>query len=245
MEGKILYEINAKSDGGWEICRPLSWRLEDFRRDRLNKIEQGEALVKLEDGPKVVLHLIPQGTLEAAVDLDLKQFANSPTELFPLGSGGFNHRFNALGLLTESSSRKDGYSSAYLQLFRDGIVETVSSGFFTSNNSGISLASLFFEQEVLKAITRYVSIAKKLNISGPHWAAISLLGVKGCLMAIDPSRHWFSTGSPIADDRLLIPYARIENEEISKTMRPIFDFVWQAAGWPGSHNYDAEGNRTS
>lgn len=53
-----------------------------------------------------------------------------------------------------------------------------------------------------------------------------------------------SFGSPIDRDVLLVPEVVVEDFNVAsdQVMKPIFDAVWNAAGWPGSHNYDNAGN---
>lgn len=47
-------------------------------------------------------------------------------------------------------------------------------------------------------------------------------------------------------DHLIIPETIIydNDNEPGKALRPIFDALWQATGFPGSENYDADGNWT-
>jgi hypothetical protein len=63
-------------------------------------------------------------------------------------------------------------------------------------------------------------------------------------MVADSSRHWFNVGHPIDRDVLEAPLIPIEHADAATTLRPSFDFTWQAAGWPGSQYYDNNGQRT-
>ncbi len=243
MDDKVLYEVNAKPDGSWEICRPLSWRLANFRSERVRKIEKDETPVPLDTGPKVVLHLIPHASLNEAVEIDVKQLYNVVSDLMPLACSGCSHRFNADGFLTETSSR-EGKHSGYLQVFRNGSFETVSTELFTTQGEQGYLASLLFEREVINVVSRLVRLTGTLGIPGTCSIAVSLLGARGVLMTVDPYRNRFKQGYPIDRDALIVPWAAIGDTDVSAALRTSFDFVWQAAGWPGSQYYDADGNRT-
>ncbi len=55
-----------------------------------------------------------------------------------------------------------------------------------------------------------------------------------------------SFNDPMDRDRLLLPEVLLEDYrvDLSGALKPAFDSVWMAAGWPRSANYDAEGRRT-
>jgi hypothetical protein len=73
---------------------------------------------------------------------------------------------------------------------------------------------------------------------------LSLIGISGYTMHRN-SRflHW-DGGHPIDRDALIIPEIMIEDFDCNpgKVMKPAFDAIWNAAGWPRSINYDKEGN---
>ena len=52
------------------------------------------------------------------------------------------------------------------------------------------------------------------------------------------------SGAPIDRDLLLVPelVAEAYDLDIGRTLRPIFDTIWSAAGYSGSLNYDPDGN---
>ncbi|MEM7557457.1 MAG: hypothetical protein AAF378_25920 [Cyanobacteria bacterium P01_A01_bin.84] len=54
----------------------------------------------------------------------------------------------------------------------------------------------------------------------------------------------FAHGHTIDRNNLLMPEVMVENFnfEPSKVLKPIFDAVWNACGYPGSRNYDDSGN---
>jgi hypothetical protein len=72
---------------------------------------------------------------------------------------------------------------------------------------------------------------------------LSLLGVKGYTMAVDPIRFFGLEPHAIERDALLVPEVMIERFEVNpaEVMRSIFDAVWNATGYPRSMNYDDGG----
>ena len=88
------------------------------------------------------------------------------------------------------------------------------------------------------------SIQKKLGVEPPFFIMLSLLDVKGYRMSIPAmSMRFPQDNRPINRNNLLIPEVMIENfdAEPSKVMKPIFDAVWNACGYPRSKNYDDSG----
>jgi len=101
-----------------------------------------------------------------------------------------------------------------------------------------------YEKELLAALPIYLSTQKRLDIAPPLFVMLSLLGVSGYIM--DVSRRLNLSGEhiyPVDRDALVLPEIVIESFEVdaAEVMRPIFDSVWNAAGWPRSLNYDESG----
>jgi hypothetical protein len=86
-------------------------------------------------------------------------------------------------------------------------------------------------------------IQKQLAVEPPLFIMLSLLGVKGYTMAVDPIRFLGHDLHPVDRDTLLVPEVMIDRFDISPAefMRPIFDAVWNATGFPRSMNYGESG----
>jgi hypothetical protein len=69
---------------------------------------------------------------------------------------------------------------------------------------------------------------------------VSFLGVKGYWIKPD---NFGAEGHPIDRDVLLLPEVLLDSYEVdfAAVMRPVFDAVWNAAGWQYSVNYDDDG----
>jgi hypothetical protein len=101
------------------------------------------------------------------------------------------------------------------------------------------------EQEMVNALQRFVSIQKKLGIEPPLLIMLTLLGVSGYTIPANPLRfplHYLKP-HPVDRNTLLIPEIVIDNFDFDapQVMRPIFDAIWNAAGWPRSMGYDDKG----
>ena len=103
-----------------------------------------------------------------------------------------------------------------------------------------------YEPNLISAIKNYLNILNSLNVETPLFIFISLIGVKGYIMAtrglqLDIDKHI------IDRDILLPPETLIENydDEIEKSMKNCFDSIWNACGYSSSQSYDRDGNWNS
>ncbi len=157
-------------------------------------------------------------------------------------------RYNFDGLVSFSHPSSGGTCDSYVQLFRNGTIESVNANPVDSNPKHIGIPSLTFEQELLEAFSKYLSIQKILGVEPPFLVMLSMLRVRSCRMAVPRQPPYELLGSyahPIDRDDLLIPEVIVTNFSCdpAEIMKEPFDAVWNAAGWPGSMNYDATGKR--
>jgi hypothetical protein len=228
---------------------PIRERISAFRSDRVGKILAGKTPVPLELGPKLVLHLFPVRAFSKQVALDLKSAQKDGNSLEPMGRprtyGPLCFNFDGLFSTGGLESQKP-YS--YIQLFRNGVMEAV--------YARISRDKLVFgldcERQVVKAPgTSYMQFQKHLGLGPPLFITITMLSIRGFIIMPcgpnDPIEFHNWLGMPIApvdQDALLAPEVLVEHEDadIGRLVRPAFDSIWQASGWPGSQGYDEAGN---
>jgi len=74
---------------------------------------------------------------------------------------------------------------------------------------------------------------------------LTLSGFVGYSMAARVNRYT-SEPAPLDRDVLIVPDVLIEDFDstIASKVRPVFDMVWNSAGWSESQNYDEQGNWT-
>lgn len=84
---------------------------------------------------------------------------------------------------------------------------------------------------------------EKLGVEPPLFIMLSLIGVRGYVMAVNHRLYLYDREHPIDRDVLVIPEIILDSYEFDATrvMKPLFDPVWNAAGWPRSMNYDEKG----
>lgn len=228
----------------------LSERLRNHRIDRVNKIVSGNTPVPLDGDSFLVLHLLPVIGARSDSKLstqDLHAVRNS-SELKPLASRGWGGTFNFEGIIVKSSAGSGKYDS-YVQLSRNGFIEAVNSQVIRPRQTRIAskethklLPSVYWEKEVIDSLGSYLKALTLLQISPPFYLSLSLLNVKGYYMGVDNDYGSFEA-RPIPDDHLLTDEILVESTQQlpAAILRPLFDQVWNACGYPQSRNYKSDG----
>jgi hypothetical protein len=98
-----------------------------------------------------------------------------------------------------------------------------------------------YEREIIIAFHRYLTSLKELGVSVPFFIHTAMLNVNGYIMGIDPM---LSGGRIFQDEDIRPPLHRISNDryfatkqEVAKTLRPMFDYIWREFGYDRSVNY--------
>jgi hypothetical protein len=74
---------------------------------------------------------------------------------------------------------------------------------------------------------------------------LTLVGTQGFILGLD---NWYRFDQvPIDKDVLLLPERLLDqlNEDGANSLKPMFDMIWNAAGWPRCMNYNEKGERVN
>jgi schlafen family protein len=238
----------------FELSGTLMERIRDFRADRLSKIAADEVPTPLgETMAKIVFHLVPFGAFEplARYDLSPLAFPDNRVLIEPLTLGMNDlqtlnycrYRYNFDGLVSYMQWPKELPAPTYLQIFRNGIVEAVDTSILNMDGFPKNIPSGDFEQILCYALSVYLRTQKTLGVDLPVFAMVSLLGVKDYRMVYVAQWPHGQQDYPIDRPDLVIPEVMIDRFDCdpAEMMKPIFDTVWNAAGWKESMHYDAAG----
>ena len=150
--------------------------------------------------------------------------------------------YNFDGIL-KYSGYQEGKTYSYVQLYRNGIIEAVNGSLLAPWRGGELRIRTDYEQELINSFKEYLNILTELTVELPIFIFLTLLGVKGYSMAV--SRESFSIDETHAIDRdvLVLPEAIIESYDVSaeKVLKPSFDSIWNACGFPRDPYYNDEG----
>lgn len=233
-----IAEIRASFLGSETIAK----KLREFRAERINRVLSGEMPLRIKGEPILICHVVPLNEFESPAGLDLRRVTGQVQKLVPVGHTMFNAtRVNFDGFLVDCRSSDKGvpFVSAYTQLYRNHVIEAVSS---ISLYDGSFLPGRYLETNLVSALTRYCGFLHAQGIEPPLVIFIGLLRVKDHRIA--SSQHGFiDGGEPIDRNTLILPEVLVEDFEIDlpQAMKPAFDSMWNASGSPGSPSYDSSG----
>lgn len=224
-------------------AKQLPQRLDELRRVRVSQILADETPIELLPGtPVFLLHAIPVSAFadDAGVDVTRMSARHS---MRAVGYDTSSGRLNADGFVYRGGEGSD-YSRCYAQVFRDGVIEVVSTvkGITDRGESGGPLLpSQWQEEEYIKTALDVMTVLEQLEVRPPVYFGVSLLRVRGVAMAT-PQRFW-DHGAMIDKDHLLTPFVTSETlqEDPATLLKPAFDALWQASGIAASPYYDDQG----
>lgn len=213
--------------------------IRQFRRDRIDLIESGKSLIKLDDigngkkTPKLILHLVPEKAFDPSMIFGLSGLYRDPNGLKPVYSSVATSLYNSEGFAVCGYSllRLRGTVGSYVQIFHNGIIEAVDLRFL---NEGYILGEPF-KKHLIISLPKYLKTQEQIGVEPPIFFMLSMLNFKDFNTDFDVplNRHI------IEQDCLLLPelkISEIENIEsdIQTKIKPVFDIVWNAAGQPDS-----------
>ena len=228
------------------LTETIEERIRNFRTDRVGKIIAGETPIPLAKDPKVVLHIIPIAAFgPSRTLLDVSSLKRDSMAILPLiqRSGGLFQRYNLDGYLIHDELA--GKSSTYVQIFRNGIIESVETKFMGISERTFSGEVLDFE--VYRAVNAYLNFEEKIGIEPPYLIMLSLLGVSDSKLINSSGNPRLNVNKTIDRDVLWVPEGMVDDLEgnLDRVMKPILDAVWNAAGYERSWSFDKDGNWTN
>ncbi len=211
-----------------------------LRDDRLSKMDSAELPVTLFDAPRAILHLVPASALEAGSHVTIQALPAAAPQQGPLGEEVENV-FNFEGFVQRVAG-EDGTSLSYVQLFRSGLVEIVHANLLTSDDDESVIDTARLERTLLGAARQWTGLQKELGACAPVFVMLSLqrtrdLSLDGDEKAARGAAH------PIDRDELIVPEAVLLSfdDDLAKAVKPLFDALWNAAGYAQSKNFSRDG----
>ena len=238
-----------------------SQSLRNFRLQRVSDLVSGQSPVALPESGIIVLHSIP---MAAAGDLsnpiyDLANLtATEVCSLRTISGQVMDCRPNFDGIVGVGSPDP---TEDYVQVFRSGAVEIADASILEEQQvtpryirAGQMpqplphtkwIRHIAFEEGVIQALQTTVQFQTQIGVEPPLLVSLSLVKVSGYRIYLE-NVFRPNLGHQIDRDVLLFPEILIETlpqVDLPALLKPTFDMVWNAAGYPRSLNYDAQGNR--
>jgi len=233
------------------LAQAASERVTEYRSQRLIEIQEGRAGARFEPGAVTVLHLMPLSMFDPGSGVDVSRIERGAGGLMPLASSGLNYRYNFDGFVAYTSSG-NGPVDSYVQVFRNGAIEAATMRFtsWSENTMGGgrglgTVSTEYLEREVSRGVSRYLRALDGFGIQGPVLIGLSLLGAQGYVILRGNSS--FIPGQEIDRERLVMPLVLTEKlglevPQAARVLRPSFDAIWNAGGYPGSQSFNEAGD---
>jgi len=232
--GKYPLDV-SEVRSAFALSETIAERIRLFRTERLGKIIASETPSQITGTAKTVIHIIPIGAFGTTEKFDLsilgRYSENIPTNFF----SGANNRHNFDGLLTYTQANNN-YDGRYLQIFHNGILEGVEASHLSRERI---IRHIPFERELLRSLPQLFSIQKQLGVEPPLFIMLSLMGVKD--YSLSSSYNFLDDYINLIDrNELIIPDIKCDDfdSDSAVILRPAFDAIWNAAGFPRCLNYN-------
>ena len=210
-------------------------RIRQFRIERIDAILQGNTPETLSGKSYVCIHMIPVAAYDPSFSFDIARVREL---LLLIGRQVCNPSVNFDGRLF-SVPVYTGVADAYVQLFRNGVIEAVDC---QMTDKYLPVA---YESEIIKSVSDYAEFYRNHEMLTPVLVGLTLLNVKEFRMGKDRVEHHI--GRPIDRDHLILPerFAESLDFDAASFLRPCFDQIWNACGYSRSMNYNEKGKWTS
>lgn len=229
-------------------------RIKAFRLERvaLAAEDRGSSLLKYNG--RMLLHLIPiaafgrsaQIDIHKAYQMDLSANYETRSLFAPLGRYGSRPRYNLDGMINLGGSDKTGYT----QIFRNGILESATSQILDGSKSSRLLVS--HVNNLIKGICTYLDGLEALDVLPPLAVMVTYQGIQDAALLqrrYDTHPDPEEAGRFPRSDPIILPDVIIDeygsHRDYQRAVRPIFDALWNAAGYPRCSLYNEEGVYTN
>jgi len=157
------YQLDVREiRAGFLASESLARQISAFRSDRVAKAFAGDVPFSVEACPKLILHLLPVSAFgePTVVDLKVAQLLEA-REFEPMGRPhSYGPDFNFDGYAVSAARGNPAVCYGYVQLFRNGALEAVWTGF--TREKALLIGPV--ERELLLGVPRYLKLLQKLDL---------------------------------------------------------------------------------
>ena len=212
-----------------------------FRDDRLKFIHEGRGEYPLEANGRLILHIVPIAAFSGMVNLDV-EFIYTQVQVFnPIGRVPGHPRYNYYGV---SFDRATNENKGYTQIFRNGILEATSASIIHNANGSQTIGAGALEGSIFNSLPKYLDGLRSIGVPQPLIIMFTLDGVRGVSYRVT-NDIFFEEPSPLPEDILVLPEVVLEDygttAQYHSVVRPAFNALWNACGYPRSLFYNQEG----
>jgi hypothetical protein len=227
----------------------LAERVRGFRLDRIAKIAAGQAPVQLMNRGVLILHAVPLSAFDVTSPLPLHKIERDYRSFVPIGSTTANGaRINFDGILkTSNADQSATQHRAYVQLYRNGIIEAVDSSLMAVSSGTAIISNL--DDRLIREVIRCLGDLSAVGIEPPYALLVSFIGVAGGRLHLVRGQDsaWYDNLSNPLDrdqyhfDDVVFETVPTSQAECADIIRPILDQMANAGGQATSPIFDNQG----
>jgi hypothetical protein len=223
----------------FNFSETITERIRKFRETRIANIVADETpvtLLRRNDLPINSLHIIPISAFNPAQIHNIKTIDSCSFCLKPISSGqSINQKYNLDGRVDYSVAGGNDETWSYVQIFRNGIIESVWQSVPYANA---------IEKQIIEVMPTYLKFLEKLEAGMPLLIFLTITNIKG--LSLHPPSHYdlsLDIMRKVDRDILIIPEVLIDSYDVSipQVLKPCFDSMWNAGGFQCSPNYNEQG----
>jgi len=227
------------------LTTDLGERAENHHAERVRKIQQGEAPVDFDSDSALIIHIVPKDAFSNPYQIEVGELSYRNDKMKPLGrnvGGGFS--LNSKGAVYTDTNRRTDSLDGYVQVFRTGIIESVSTGIFDTldiDDGDPYIPSQDFEFFLTLRIKEYLRFLQAQGIALPAFICLTLTGVSGFNLLLNNPMELVNDNY-FDEDTIHPPKTKVVSyeEDIRELLSNQIDVIWNAAGRAQSPYYDEE-----
>ena len=243
--GKFQFDV-SQIRAGFLFSDSLVEKIRNFRADRTIQILAKETPIPVKNGRTLIFHIIPLSAFHQEMALHVTQIREHLNQLQPLSSHGYSERVNLEGVVTFWKPAEELQSISYAQFYRNGIIELVDSSMILGDDDPSDpLRAAIFEDILIQGTARYLKFLRNVGVQGPTVVSVALDGMANVCLGVRARQDYRKMNDRRFDRNLLIfPEIVVEDlaGEPDVILRPLFDALYNAAGWDKCAHYDAQGH---
>ncbi|APT50990.1 hypothetical protein BSA171_03660 [Bacillus safensis] len=211
---------------------------EKWLESRIKELEENNFAENILEGAKFAVHLVPFESIAKDISLPTSKLEH-PTSLKPFFTSGWDYKFNKYGYCTFAKWSHSEKPHAYVQFFRNGIIESVDAGILAESDGKKFIPIVKFEQDIFNYTYKYLQVIKSVDIKLPIALSITLFNISDYFVGNPKSPR-----EKINESTLKLPTVIINSwdDRLETLLKPSYDLIWNHCGFRGSLNYDDNGN---
>lgn len=205
-----------------------------FKQDRIAMVLNNEYIRPLQDGAKLILHIIPLWSMEFGnlVNLGALDSWVGTNPFKPMSGSNYDTMYCVDGRLSFStSSRVKGVQSSVL-VMRNGIIEVIEIRMMNFTPEGPKQICKWsdIENMLIKNLPAYSGLLERLDIPKPWYVSAAIVNGKGFCT----TNGWDDSEELYSNLIKAVDCIWNEGEQLNEAMKPCFDSLANAFGYSKS-----------